>query len=83
MTKHVEIMAEICGIDHTPITAQMFGNAAKEHMERYGTKPEHLAKIAYKNHKHSVNNPYVITLIIYNYLSYLQQFILQILTVPH
>lgn len=58
MTKHVEIMAEICGIDHTPITAQMFGNAAKEHMERYGTKPEHLAKIAYKNHKHSVNNPY-------------------------
>lgn len=70
MGKHVEIMAEICGIDHTPITAQMFGNAAKEHMERYGTKPEHLAKIAYKNHKHSVNNPYVITLIIYNYLSY-------------
>ena len=22
-----------------------------------GTKPEHFAKIAYKNHKHSVNNP--------------------------
>lgn len=22
-----------------------------------GTKPEHLAKIAYKNHKHSTNNP--------------------------
>ncbi len=23
-----------------------------------GTKLEHFAKIAYKNHKHSVNNPY-------------------------
>ena len=27
-------------------------------MERYGTKPEHFAKIGWKNHKHSVNNPY-------------------------
>ena len=42
-----------------PPAAQMFGNAAREHMEKYGTKPEHLAKIAHKNHKHSVNNPYV------------------------
>ncbi|GLV39376.1 Sterol carrier protein X-related thiolase [Carabus blaptoides fortunei] len=57
MEKHVEIMAEMSGIDHTPMTAQMFGNAAKEHMERYGTRPDHLAKIAYKNHKHSINNP--------------------------
>ena len=24
-----------------------------------GTKPEHFAKIAYKNHKHSTNNPLV------------------------
>jgi len=23
-----------------------------------GTKPEHFAKIAWKNHKHSTNNPY-------------------------
>jgi acetyl-CoA acetyltransferase len=27
-------------------------------MERFGTKPEHFAKIGWKNHKHSVNNPY-------------------------
>lgn len=26
-------------------------------MKKYGTKPEHFAKIAYKNHLHSVNNP--------------------------
>lgn len=58
MDKHIEVMSEIAGINNSPITAQMFGNAGKEHMEKYGTKPEHLAKIAYKNHKHSVNNPY-------------------------
>lgn len=36
----------------------MFGNAGIEHMKKYGTRPEHFAKIAYKNHLHSVNNPY-------------------------
>uniref|UniRef100_A0A1B6G1J0 Sterol carrier protein 2 n=1 Tax=Cuerna arida TaxID=1464854 RepID=A0A1B6G1J0_9HEMI len=58
MEKHVEKMVEIVGLDASPITAQLFGNAGKEHMERYGTKAEHMAKIAYKNHKHSTNNPY-------------------------
>ena len=36
----------------------MFGAAGREHMEKYGTTAEHFAKIGYKNHKHSVNNPY-------------------------
>jgi sterol carrier protein 2 len=27
-------------------------------MKLFGTKPEHFAKIAAKNHKHSLNNPY-------------------------
>ena len=36
----------------------LFGNAGLEHMEKYGTKAEHFAKIAEKNHRHSVNNPY-------------------------
>lgn len=58
MDKHVELMADIAGIDASPITAQMFGNAGIEHMKKYGTKPEHFAKIAYKNHLHSTNNPY-------------------------
>jgi len=39
------------------MAAQIFGNAGKEHMKKYGTKPEHFGKIAWKNHKHSVNNP--------------------------
>nr|XP_033331850.1 non-specific lipid-transfer protein [Megalopta genalis] len=58
MDKHVEVMADIAGINESPITAQLFGNAGLEHMKKYGTKFEHFAKIAYKNHLHSVNNPY-------------------------
>ena len=41
-----------------PPMPQMFGNAGREHMERYGSRPEHYAWIGWKNHKHSVNNPY-------------------------
>ena len=37
---------------------KLFGNAGVEHMEKFGTKPEHFGKVAWKNHKHSVNNPY-------------------------
>lgn len=57
LDKHVEAMCEMADIVNAPMAAQMFGNAAIEHMKKYGTKPEHFAKIAYKNHKHSVNNP--------------------------
>jgi len=39
------------------ITAQMFGNAGREHMQRYGTRAESFARIAVKNHRHSVHNP--------------------------
>ncbi|KOC63157.1 Non-specific lipid-transfer protein [Habropoda laboriosa] len=58
MDKHVELMCDIAGMNESPMTAQMFGNAGLEHMKKYGTKPEHFAKIAYKNHLHSINNPY-------------------------
>jgi len=54
--KHFLSMAEIAGAGAAPPMPQMFGNAAKEHMKKYGTTPQHLAKIAYKNHKHSVHN---------------------------
>jgi sterol carrier protein 2 len=49
---------ELRGETKMPIAPQLFGNAGREHMEKYGTKPEHFAKIAWKNHHHSVNNPY-------------------------
>ncbi|CAK9829078.1 Sterol carrier protein 2 [Anthophora retusa] len=58
MDKHVELMSDMAGMNESPMTAQMFGNAGLEHMKKYGTKPEHFAKIAYKNHLHSINNPY-------------------------
>jgi acetyl-CoA acetyltransferase len=32
--------------------------AGRYHGEKYGTTQEQFAKIAWKNHKHSVNNPY-------------------------
>merc|ERR1711953_1470171 len=58
LDKHVEVMMNSeFGIGASPFAAQMFGNAAREHMQKYGTTKEHLAKIAYKNHKHSVKNP--------------------------
>jgi len=49
---------ELRGKSKGPIAPALFGNAGREHMERYGTRPEHFAKIAEKNHRHSVNNPY-------------------------
>jgi sterol carrier protein 2 len=58
MDKHAKDMIDRCGFEKAPPAAQFFGNAGREHMERYGTKPEHFAKIGWKNHKHSVNNPY-------------------------
>ena len=36
----------------------MFGAAGREHMESTAATAEQFAKIGYKNHKHSVNNPY-------------------------
>ncbi|XP_067027835.1 sterol carrier protein 2-like [Acropora muricata] len=57
MDKHLEVMMSNEGLVAAPVTPQMFGNAGREHMKKYGTKPEHFAKIAYKNHLHSVENP--------------------------
>ncbi|XP_038191093.1 sterol carrier protein 2 [Arvicola amphibius] len=56
--KHLDVLINKYGLSAHPITPQMFGSAGKEHMEKYGTKVEHFAKIGWKNHKHSVNNPY-------------------------
>ncbi|XP_006977786.1 sterol carrier protein 2 isoform X1 [Peromyscus maniculatus bairdii] len=56
--KHLDVLINKYGLSAHPIAPQMFGSAGKEHMEKYGTKVEHFAKIGWKNHKHSVNNPY-------------------------
>jgi sterol carrier protein 2 len=58
LDKHLKVMVDLRGFSPAPGAPQMFGNAGREHMEKYGTTKEQFAKIAHKNHKHSVNNPY-------------------------
>jgi acetyl-CoA acyltransferase len=58
MDKHMLLMMQLRDFAPAPPAPQMFGNAGREHMERYGTTAEQFAKIGHKNHKHSVNNPY-------------------------
>lgn len=45
------------GLTAAPPAAQIFGNAGREYVERYGADPRVFAKIAEKNHRHSAENP--------------------------
>lgn len=54
---HIQLLAEISEVRFPP-APWMFGAAGREHMETYGSTPEHFARIGWKNHRHSVNNPY-------------------------
>ena len=56
--KHAAAMFAVREPEASPPAPQMFGNAGREHMERYGSTEDHYAWIGWKNHKHSVNNPY-------------------------
>jgi acetyl-CoA acetyltransferase len=58
MDKHFTAMVAKRGFEEAPPAAQVFGNAGREYMERYGVSAETFAKIGEKNHRHSVNNPY-------------------------
>ncbi len=58
LDKHAMRMFEIRDPEASPPAPQMFGNAGRDHMEKYGSTPDHFAWIGWKNHKHSVNNPY-------------------------
>jgi len=55
---HFKAMLTKFEMAKSPPMPWMFGNAAREHMKLYGSTPEHYAWIGWKNHKHSVNNPY-------------------------
>jgi acetyl-CoA acyltransferase len=57
LDKHYQRMAELRGFAQSPPAPQIFGNAGREHMERYGTTQQQFARIAEKNHRHSANNP--------------------------
>ena len=58
LDKQFQAMVDLRGFAAAPPAPQFFGNAGREHMERYGTTAEQFAKIGQKNHRHSVNNPY-------------------------
>jgi acetyl-CoA acyltransferase len=58
LDKHMARMFELRDPESSPFAPQMFGNAGRDHMEKYGSKPEHYAWIGWKNHRHSANNPY-------------------------
>jgi acetyl-CoA acyltransferase len=55
--RHLMTMFEAREPEQSPFAPQMFGNAGREHIEKYGSEPDHYAWIGWKNHKHSVNNP--------------------------
>ncbi|MFY9487405.1 MAG: lipid-transfer protein [Solirubrobacterales bacterium] len=58
LDNHLKEMATVREPESSPFAPQMFGNAAREHIERYESTPDHYAWIGWKNHKHSTNNPY-------------------------
>jgi len=58
MDNIIKVTNEVKQWKEGPFAPQIFGNAGLEHQEKYGTKDEHFAKVAYKNHLHSTNNPY-------------------------
>jgi acetyl-CoA acetyltransferase len=39
-------------------SVQTFANAGREHMDLYGSTPEHFAQVAVKNRRHAAANPY-------------------------
>jgi sterol carrier protein 2 len=53
-----DLMRETRGVTNAPGAAQLFGNAGREYMEKYGAKAEDFAEIARINHEHSTRNPY-------------------------
>jgi acetyl-CoA acyltransferase len=56
--RHFMKLGELFEFEAAPPAPMMFGMAGREHMQKYGSKPEHFVWIGFKNHKHSVNNPY-------------------------
>jgi len=58
MSTTMKVMEATRGITNAPSAAQLFGNAGREYMEKYGASAEDMAEIARVNHEHSKRNPY-------------------------
>lgn len=59
LMRSAAMMIETRGFERAPPNCQFFGNAGREHMEKYGSTREDFAEIARVNHEHSSRNPYV------------------------
>src|SRR5262249_36562345 len=57
LDKQFELMVSLRGFAAAPPAAQFFGNAAREHMDRYGTKPEQFADSGHTTHTHALTHP--------------------------
>lgn len=53
-----KMMKETRGVTNAPGAAQLFGNAGREYMEKYGAVADDFAEIGRVNHEHSKRNPY-------------------------
>ncbi|KAF5023783.1 hypothetical protein F66182_4139 [Fusarium sp. NRRL 66182] len=51
-------MHELAEPAKAPLTAQYFGNAGREYMQKYGAEERDFAEIARVSHEHSQRNPY-------------------------
>jgi acetyl-CoA acyltransferase len=58
LDRHMARMEQLRQPEESPWAPQMFGNAGRDHMREFGSTPDHFAWIAWKNHRHSTNNPY-------------------------
>ena len=58
LDRHLATLAGLGPLSGAPITLELFARAGQEHMQKYGSTPEHFAWVGWKNHHHSVNNPY-------------------------
>lgn len=56
--RKLEEIESTLGENHGPGAPRMFADGAEEYFQKYGGGINHLAQIASKNHKHSLNNPY-------------------------
>jgi len=56
----ISTMKAAQGWADAPLAAQLFGGAARAHMQKYGTRPETFAKISVKARKHAAANPYAL-----------------------
>ena len=58
MARFAGVMDELQGTDaQAPRAAQFFGGAAREHMQRYGTRADTFGRISVKARQHAARNP--------------------------